>query len=57
MILTEIGNLDTMKSDDLRKTIKRIWVILFKSADVNGDGTVSCDEFLAHIKEVLFLFR
>jgi hypothetical protein len=44
--------MDTAKAEVLRTNIKSIWTAHFSAADKNGDGNVSCEEFLAHMKEV-----
>ena len=50
--------METKKAESLKKNIKKIWEAHFAPADKNGDGDVSLEEFLAHIKDVkLIIFK
>lgn len=55
--LISFGNMSADQADNLRKNIKSLWQEYFAPADLNGDGSISCNELADHIKLVNFKFE
>ena len=50
--LIALGNLNADQSKALKDNINSIWQTYFQPADVDGDGKITCQELLEHIKKV-----
>ena len=47
------GNLKEGQADNLRKSLKQVWSGIFCPIDVNSDGSVSEEELITYVKQVL----
>lgn len=51
--LIALGNLNADQSKGLKDNINSIWQTYFQPADVDGDGKITCQELIEHIKKVI----
>jgi Ca2+-binding EF-hand superfamily protein len=54
--LVSFGNLNGEQVESLKKNIKSLWSVYFAPADADGDGTITSQELINHIKKVSTLY-